>query len=135
MALIVRGIVWFSLYLFLILLPLITAVLSAPQRVAPPFLVEVAVGAGFVGLSIMCLEFALISRLKTAAQVFGQDALQLFHNLMGIVALGFLIAHPVLLVATIYPANCWLNPVAACANAASRSAALALYVLILLVVL
>ncbi|MGD8463734.1 MAG: ferric reductase-like transmembrane domain-containing protein [Anaerolineae bacterium] len=133
MALLLRGILWFGLYLFLILLPLLTAVLSRPERQSPPFVVALGVGAGFVGLSLMCLEFALISRIKAAAQAFGEDSLQLFHNLMGMVALGFLIAHPVLLVITIYPANCWLNPFAACANAISRAAALALYALILLV--
>ena len=132
MALVLRGILWFGIYLFLILLPLLTAVLSGPRR-PPSFLVALGVGAGFVGLSLMCLEFALISRIKAAAQAFGEDSLQLFHNLMGIVAIAFLIAHPVLLVIAIYPANCWLNPFAACANAISRSAALSLYALMLLV--
>jgi predicted ferric reductase len=68
-----------------------------------------------------------------AAQAFGEDALQLFHNLMGMVALLFLVAHPILLIASGYPANCWLNPFASCANLATRTAALALYVLMLLV--
>ena len=61
MLLIVRGIIWYGLYLFLILLPLITAAISNPTRAAQPFLVEVAVAAGFIGFSIMSLEFALIS--------------------------------------------------------------------------
>jgi predicted ferric reductase len=133
MTLIVRGIVWFGLYLFLILLPLATAALAAPDRVSPGIIAEIGVGAGFVGLSLMCLEFALISRIKTAAQAFGEDSLQLFHNLMGMVALLFLLAHPILLIIYGYPANCWLNPFSGCANVVSRSAALALYVLILLV--
>ena len=133
MTLIVRGMVWFGLYMFLILLPLATAAISNPARQSPPFLVALGVGAGFVGLALMSLEFALISRIKTAAQAFGEDSLQLFHNLMGMVALAFLIAHPVLLVITVYPANCWLNPFAGCANAITRAAALALYALILLV--
>jgi predicted ferric reductase len=135
MTLIVRGIVWFGLYLFLILLPLATAVLAGPDRVSPGIIAEIGVGAGFVGLSLMCLEFALISRIKTAAQAFGEDSLQLFHNLMGIVALLFLLAHPILLIIWGYPANCWLNPFSSCANVATRTAALALYVLILLVLL
>jgi predicted ferric reductase len=132
MAMVLRGILWFGIYLFLVLLPLLTAALSSPAR-QPPMIVALGVGAGFVGLSLMCLEFALISRIKAAAQAFGEDSLQLFHNLMGMVALAFLIAHPVLLVIAVYPANCWLNPFAACGNAITRSAALALYALILLV--
>jgi predicted ferric reductase len=133
MRLIVRGALWFGLYLYLVLLPLATAVLSNPDRAAPSPLVALGVGAGFVGFVIMALEFALISRIKSAASAFGEDALQLFHNLMGMAALGFLLAHPILLVISGYPAKCWLNPFAGCANLASRTAALALYALILLV--
>ena len=66
MGLMVRGILWFGLYLFLVLLPLATAALSFPNRVSPSPLVELAVGAGFVGYAIMALEFALISRIQGA---------------------------------------------------------------------
>ena len=116
MILIVRGIIWYGLYLFLILLPLGTAAVVDPNRATQPFLVEVAVGAGFVGFALISLEFALISRIEAAAQPFGEDSLQLFHNLMGIVALGFILAHPVLLMVSEYTAYCWLNPFASCAN-------------------
>jgi hypothetical protein len=83
MTLIVRGAVWFGLYLFLILLPQATAALTGPARVSPGLLGEIGVEVGFVGLALMCLEFALISRIKAAAQAFGEDSLQLFQNLMG----------------------------------------------------
>lgn len=130
----VRGIIFFGIYIFLITLPLDTALIANPQRVGKPFIVEIAVGAGFVGLSLMALEFALISRLKAAAQPFGQDALQLFHNIMGVVALALLLAHPLILVFNGYPANCWLNPFASCGNIATQTASVALYALIFLVV-
>ena len=81
----------------------------------------------------MALEFALISRIKAAAQPFGQDALQLFHNWMGIFALLLLVAHPILLILNGYPANCWLNPFASCGNQATVTASLSLYALILLI--
>ena len=103
MILIVRGIIWYGLYLFLILLPLVTAILAQPARAAQPFLIELAVGAGFVGFALMSMEFALISRIDAAAQPFGEDSLQLFHNLMGITALGFILAHPILLIISGYP--------------------------------
>jgi predicted ferric reductase len=130
----VRGIIFFGIYIFLITLPLDTALIADPQRVGKPFIVEIAVGAGFVGLSLMALEFALISRLKAAAQPFGQDALQLFHNIMGVIALALLLVHPLILVFNGHPANCWLNPFASCSNIATRTASLALYALIFLVV-
>jgi len=129
----VRGIIFFGIYIFLITLPLDTALLSNPTRVPKPFIVEIAVGAGFVGFSLMALEFALISRIKAAAQPFGEDSLQLFHNIMGVVALALLLIHPILLVFNGYPANCWLNPFASCGNLATRTASLAVYALLLLV--
>ncbi|MGL4649718.1 MAG: ferric reductase-like transmembrane domain-containing protein, partial [Caldilineaceae bacterium] len=133
MRIILRGIIWFGFYLFLILVPLVTAAIFQPPRLAPPTLVQVAIGLGFVGFSLMALEFALISRVKTAAGVFGEDSLQLFHNLMGTVALGFILAHPILLITAQYPASCWLNPFAGCANVATITAAVALYAVLLLV--
>jgi predicted ferric reductase len=135
MILIVRGIVWYGLYLSLILLPLVTAALTGADTVKPPssFLAAVGIGLGFVGLSLMALEFALISRIKAAAAAFGEDSLQLFHNLMGMVALGLLLVHPFLLIISGYPAACWLNPFADCANASTRGASLALYALLILV--
>lgn len=135
MVLIVRGIIWYGFYLFLILLPLVTAALAQPARVTQPFLVEVAVGAGFVGFSLMAMEFALISRINAAAQPFGEDSLQLFHNLMGITALGFILAHPILLGISGYAIGCWLNPFAACATVATRTAALSLYLLLALIII
>lgn len=133
MATIIRGTIWFGLYLFLALLPLGTAIVATPNRTDPPLLLGMAIGAGFVGLSLMALEFALISRVTPAAGAFGEDSLQLFHNLMGIVALGLILAHPILLIIYGYPAACWLNPFSSCANTATITAALALYSLLVLV--
>jgi len=133
MILIVRGIIWYGFYLFLILLPLATSALVDTNRINQPLLVEIAVGAGFVGFTLMALEFALISRIDAASQPFGEDSLQLFHNLMGVVALGFVLAHPILLVVAGYPANCWLNPFSNCANLATQTAFLSVFVLLLLI--
>ena len=130
MILVARGIKWYGLYLFLILLPLVTAFVSSPDRISQPLLVEMAVGAGFVGFSLMSLEFALISRIDSAAEPFGEDSLQLFHNLMGIAALGFILAHPAMLFLAGYPAACWLNPLSACANIATRTAVFSVIVLL-----
>ena len=134
MKLILRGGLWLGLYLFLVLLPLITAALFRPARISPSIQAEIAVAAGFVGYTLMALEFALISRTKAAASAFGEDSLQLFHNLMGTTALIFILAHPLLLIIDDYPANCWLNPFSACANRATVTAALALYAVLLLAI-
>ena len=133
MLLIVRGIIWYGLYLFLILLPIGMAAVAAPARAAQSFLVEVAVGAGFIGFSLMALEFALITRFEAADAPFGEDSLQLFHNIMGTVALGFILAHPILLILSGYPAACWINPISSCANLSTQTAFLSVVILILLI--
>jgi len=133
MILIARGIKWYGLYLFLILLPIVTALVSRPDKISQPLLVEIAVGAGFIGFSLMALEFALISRIEPAAEPFGEDSLQLFHNLMGVAALGFVLAHPLLLFISGYPVSCWVNPFASCANIAIKTAALSVYILLFLI--
>src|SRR4051812_21947222 len=114
MTLIARGIVWFGLYLFLTLLPLVTAAVTVPNRLSPSPWVEFAVSAGLIGLALMALQSTLIARIKPAASAFGEDSLQLFHNLMGMIALGLILLHPVLLITIGYPASCWLNPFSAC---------------------
>jgi predicted ferric reductase len=133
MATVIRGSIWFGLYLFLALLPLGMAIAVTPNRTDPPLLLGLAIGAGFVGLSLMALEFTLISRVTPAAGAFGEDALQQFHNSMGVVALSFILAHPILMVIYGYPAGCWLNPFSSCANTATIAASLALYGLLALI--
>jgi predicted ferric reductase len=133
MILIIRGILWYGLYLFMILLPIGMATVAAPARAAQPFLVEAAVGMGFIGFSLMALEFALITRFEAADAPFGEDSLQLFHNIMGSVALGFILAHPALLIIAGYPANCWLNPFSICANLSTQTAFLSVVILLLLI--
>jgi len=53
------GLAWVALYLAFCLVPL---VLAAGQHRPPgrPFLVELAVALGFVGLSMLVLQFALV---------------------------------------------------------------------------
>ena len=50
----VRGIIFFGIYIFLVTLPLETALISTPDRVPATFGINIAVGAGFIGFSIYC---------------------------------------------------------------------------------
>jgi predicted ferric reductase len=56
--------------------------------------VALSVAFGYMGLAIMALEFSIISRVRPLADAFGEDALQQFHQQMGVVSLLFLAAHP-----------------------------------------
>ena len=92
------GLAWVVLYLLFCLLPLVL-VASQPSPPGRPFLVEFSVALGFVGLSILVLQFALIGRFKAVAAPFGIDALLQYHVQITFVALAFALAHPVLLFA------------------------------------
>ncbi len=100
MTFVARGIFWFGLYVFLVTFPLLAAVLAAPRAGAPTFLANVGVAAGYLALSMMALEMALVSRVRAAASAFGQDALLQFHRAMGIASGALVVLHPLLLVAS-----------------------------------
>jgi predicted ferric reductase len=89
------GITWILLYLVVAAAPLV--LVSAHPPAGRPFLVELSVALGFVGLAMMGLQFALIARFKPVAAPFGIDALTKFHKQVSYVALTFILAHPILL--------------------------------------
>lgn len=93
----IRGVIWIGLYLFIILFPLVIAVINDPITGARPLGIEVAAAFGYVGLAVMAFQFALISRVHSVAGAFGQDALFQFHKEMGIVAFFLILLHPVLM--------------------------------------
>jgi predicted ferric reductase len=90
------GVGWVILYVFFAVCPLIIVLLGHPPA-ERPFLVELSVALGFVGLAMMGLQFALIARFKTVSAPFGIDALTRFHKEVSYVALVFILAHPILL--------------------------------------
>ncbi|MDQ6771540.1 MAG: ferric reductase-like transmembrane domain-containing protein [Candidatus Dormibacteraeota bacterium] len=87
---------WLTAYTFLALAPLVIALFGV-DRPARAFLIEFSVALGFVGLSMMGLQFALVARFKTVAAPFGIDFLNKFHREVSFVALAFILAHPILL--------------------------------------
>lgn len=91
-----RAFFWISLYLIVTVTPL-GAVLLADPPAGRGFVVDFSVAAGFVGLALMGLEFALCARFKAAAAPFGMDAVVQFHRQVSYVALGLILAHPILL--------------------------------------
>lgn len=88
---------WFAAYITFVCLPLVAASVTDPLEPPRPVLVDVAVACGFVGLSLLLLQFALVSRLRPVSRPFGADVLMQWHRGMGIAALAFVIAHPLVL--------------------------------------
>lgn len=93
---ILSGLVWIFLYLAFCLAPLLLAI-GQGRPAGRAFLVEFSIALGFVGLSILALQFALIARFKAVAAPFGIDALLKYHVQITVVGFVFVIAHPVLL--------------------------------------
>lgn len=112
MTLVGRTIGWISLYLLVAIAPLVLALLGD----SPPgqgTLREVSAGLGFVGLSLMGLQFVLVARFDRVNAPFGEDAVVQFHRQLGFIALAFVLAHPTLLLITEVPMGRLINPVTA----------------------
>ncbi len=100
MQLIVRGIFWFGLYAFLVTFPLLVGALSVPRSGSGTPVVDLADGLGYLALTMLALEMALVSRTDEATGAFGLDALLQFHREAGLAALVLALAHVVLLLST-----------------------------------
>lgn len=98
----VRGAIWFGGYVAVIVVPLIFAGIGIVDD-DRGFWREFAVALGFVGLSMMGLQFVLVARLQTVAAPFGEDALVHFHRYMGYAGTVFILAHPILLIVLVDP--------------------------------
>ena len=91
----VRGAFRVLLYLGITLAPLVLAWSGIePGRW---FLVDFSVALGFVGLSLMGLQFLVAARSRWVAAPFGTDVLLQYHRQIGYVSLLFILAHPLLL--------------------------------------
>ncbi|MEZ5354996.1 MAG: ferredoxin reductase family protein [Bryobacteraceae bacterium] len=124
MPLFVRGALWLGLYAHLVLLPLIVAGHAMPLGVA----------CGYLGFTIMALEFSLISKVHSVSSAFGQDALQRFHRMMGLVATLLIAIHVALMLRAGYP-FAWVNPIDAESPWAMRAGAVAMWAVFLLILL
>ena len=87
---------WTALYVVLALSPLLL-VLAGPLQSTRGFWIEFGVALGFVGLTMMCLQFAITGRWRTIAPQVGADHLLQFHYAAGIGAMVLTLAHPVIL--------------------------------------
>ena len=128
----VRGAIWFGAYTILILFPLVVGAIAPGNAAGRPFLMQFGVACGFVALSVISLEYALISRMSSLAAAFGQDALLQFHRLIGTLATFLVVIHVVLMMFSGYPLE-WLNPFSLGTPAAIRLGAGAACLVLLLI--
>ncbi len=126
----VQGFTWLLLYVLVAVTPLVIA-LSANRPPARDFWLETSVGLGFVGLSMMGLQFAVVGRFSAINAPFGLDAVLQYHRSISFVALAFILAHPVIIVIRRPELLELLNPITATWNA--RFGLMSLWGLVLLI--
>lgn len=120
---------WLLLYSLLVLLP-IGLMLVPPVPPGRGFWVEFGVGLGFLGLSLMVLQFALTARFRHVAGSLGLDRMLHFHRHAGTLAFLCVLAHPAILMLADRRFVEFLDP----AVNLPRTAALSLAILSLLLV-
>ena len=91
----VRGASRVLVYLAVTIAPLVLA--WSGMEPGRGFLIDFSVALGFVGLSLMGLQFLVAARFQSVTAPFGMDVLLQHHRQIGYVSLLFILAHPLLL--------------------------------------
>ena len=127
----VRGAVWLIVYLFFILAPLF-ALLAGTLPPTRDFWTEFSVAIGYSGLAMMGLQFGLTARFRHVTEPWGEDVIYHFHRQISLIAVGLVVAHPIILFVVRPELLALLNSIQAPWRA--HFAALSIYSLIALVV-
>jgi len=93
---ILQGIFWLLLYVLLAVAPLILLELGDVPA-GREFWRELSVAFGFIGLSMLTLQFVLTARFKVIKAPYGADIVYHFHRQISLVAFALVISHPILL--------------------------------------
>ncbi len=91
---------WLAVLILLVLMPMILFLIDRPP--ARELWREFSVALGFLGLSLMGLQFIPTSRLPFLLKTFPVDTLYRIHHLSSIYSFVFILAHPLILVLNNY---------------------------------
>src|SRR6266481_6603676 len=91
-----RGAVWILVYLLFVLAPLFV-LLAGSLPPARGFWTEFAIALGYSGLAMMGLQFGLTARFRYVTEPWGEDVIYHFHRQISLIAVGLVIAHPIIL--------------------------------------
>ena len=97
MKLSVKAVLWLALYCLMIFAPLLIIYIG-PRPAGREFWREFAVALGFIGLSLMGLQFIPTARLPFLSSVFPMDTIYFVHHATSLASLGFVFAHPLILI-------------------------------------
>jgi predicted ferric reductase len=95
----VSEVAWVTIYLLFVLAPLFV-LLAGSLPPARDFWTEFATAIGYSGLAIMGLQFGLTARFRYVTEPWGEDVIYHFHRQLSLVAVGLVLAHALILVAT-----------------------------------
>src|ERR1700758_2911265 len=95
----VRGTVWVFIYLIFILAPLFALLTGSFPPAQRDFWGEFAVAIGYSGLAMMGLQFGLTARFRHVTEPWGEDVIYHFHRRISLMAVGLVVAHPLILIA------------------------------------
>lgn len=90
-----RASYWLLIFIILALIPLIVAI-SGHMPEYRGFWTEFGVALGFLGFGMFGLQFVYSGRYRKIAPTFGMDNILQFHREIGILAVVFVLAHPVI---------------------------------------
>ena len=90
------GVAWLALYPLAVLAPILM-MLVPPVPTGRSFWVETSVALGFVGLTQIGIQFVLIGRFRPLTYPYGLDVVLKYHRQIALVAIAFVLLHPVLI--------------------------------------
>ena len=73
------------------------ALLAGSHPPARNFWTEFSVALGYSGLAMMGLQFGLTARFRYVTEPWGEDVIYHFHRQISLIAVGLVVAHPVIL--------------------------------------
>jgi predicted ferric reductase len=106
--------------------PAVVAVAVDPFTSPRPARVELSAAVGLIAFALILVQFALVSHVRSMSRPFGTDALVQFHRYMGLIAIGLVVVHPLLLNSVGLAWSAW-NPLSG--GAAVRSGSVAFWAL------
>lgn len=127
-----HSVAWIVVYLLFVLGPLFALMLGSlpPTR---DFWTEFSAALGYSGLAMMGLQFGITARFRYVTEPWGEDVIYHFHRQISLVAVGLVVAHPIILFIIRPQLLALLNSISAPWRA--RFAALSTYSLIAMVVM
>jgi predicted ferric reductase len=121
---------WLGVYVGLVAAPMVLALLG-PLPGSRSWWTEFGVGLGFIAIGMLAVQFVVSGRIRRVAPTFGTDILLQFHRRTGVIALGLVLAHPLVLVLSDSEYVSFFDPTVNLPRAAALSVVVAATVLLL----